>query len=466
MIPGRPLALFHALDGVLQADAPGRISGLRDWSGNLNHTPATSSTNQGYLLTGSDGLPYMIFPRFLESTGGGSGIERFLNLPTSFVRNTSGTPAGVTLNCRQISYFVLRADWRYSLYGVAMKYLIGNSTLVGGFVESYGGFHSNPVITADSSGGVGDARWTGKIVPQGWTLLAAVCKSGSVDFYENNRASKTTVSVAPPNSAPGANMFIGAKQTGAPYGADGNLAFRHVSIFDRNDFTDAELDDIFGTIKNTWRLHDPTLNIHFDGDSITYGTGGTLTRNYPAQMPLQPGWRHIGNAALSGQTWQVMTANAATRVDPYHVTGADNVLLAWAGINDLNPGIGNRTPAQVITDCTAYITARRAAKTWKYIGIATTPPGFSTEAELNAMNNLWRQNYKTTCGADFLFDVTQYPAQNPIMRYGANNDIVTYDADDLHPNHRGNRIIGHGWADCLARKLKNPTTSDVPWLLV
>jgi lysophospholipase L1-like esterase len=467
ILPGRPLAVYSGAHGVNTASAARRISSVNDLSGNLNHTPSMTgvATKQGYHLNDWDGAPYMYFPRVLEDASSGTVVETYLNLPTSWARNASGTSGAVTLSCRNLSIFSVRSCYTSRIDQQYNIPIFGNDTFVGAFLEKYGGFHSDPLFTANDGNGAGDARWTGKVLGSGWSTLGLVATASGVTFYEESRTNSFASGVIPPNSAPGANPYMGAKQTssGPPQGGN-SMACKLWAIYDRSDFSSAELDDIFGTMNEIGGVSPTTLNIFCHGDSLTLGTATTFGRTYPAMLPLQRGWRVRASIGVSGHKFTDMTSNATTLIDPYITASQPNALLAWAGINDLNASV---TIANVIVNATAYIAARRAVDPDIIIGLATTPPGFSNEATLNGMNNAWRQNFKTVCDADFLFDVTQFPTTGlPIMRATGASDLVYYNSDAVHPNALGTRMIAAGWADCLKRYLRNPNTSDVPYLLV
>lgn len=456
MIPGRPLALYHSWDGIAHADAPGRISTITDQSGNKNDTIATTAANQGYQLVGSDGMPYLYYPAILEDGASGVAVQRYNNLPTTFNRNTTGTPGAVTLNIRNWSIFAVKSHINVQIGLGTNQFILGNDTNVGGLRTDNGGFTRYPTTTD----GVRDFVWTGKQVGLGWSCFGAVFKSTGVTFYEGTPATTFTDTATVANVAPGANPYIGAK-SGAT-----NVAYKMVALFDRSDFSAAEVADIMAAMNSQCKIGPPAISFVHDGDSLTRGIYGLLGQSYPTMMPMMRGWHTMQNCGLSGSTWSAQAATASVGVDPFWRSDTQNVLLPWLGINDYNPGSANKSIATIMTDAAAYIAARRAAHSWTAIGLMTTLPGFAaSENSLDALNNAWRANFKTL-GADFLIDLQQYPAVNPLGRWGGNTDYVYYGPDGVHLNARGNKVVGHCVVDCTKCFLANPTYSAVPHLLV
>ena len=157
------------------------------------------------------------------------------------------------------------------------------------------------------------------------------------------------------------------------------------------------------------------VNIVCDGNSLTYGIGGTA---YPSQLagksPLTGG-ETITNVGVNGQTTADMTSTHSD-VDAAWDAGKTNILVAWEGTNSI-ANIG-RTAAQAKSDLEAYITAVSAVHPWIVIIGTTiscqTHDGESQTIALNAViddyNTLLRANYRAM-GATALFEV-RYPG-NP-----------------------------------------------------
>ena len=120
---------------------------------------------------------------------------------------------------------------------------------------------------------------------------------------------------------------------------------------------------------------DSSVNVVWDGNSLVYGVGSTGGQTLPTQVaalaPMAGSGAAVTNCGISGQRWSAMTSGA-TDVDGAWQTGKTNVLICWETTNSAcnTPGL---SAAQIISDITAYIAARRAAHPWVIVGLTTIP---------------------------------------------------------------------------------------------
>jgi lysophospholipase L1-like esterase len=179
------------------------------------------------------------------------------------------------------------------------------------------------------------------------------------------------------------------------------------------------------------------VNIVFDGDSITFGTGATGGLNYVADASNGlDGRATIYDTGIGAQTMASMLS-VATDVDSELKTGPLNICSAWGGTNDLYFGA---TAADTYASIVAYHQARKAAGWDKTIAYTITPRsdggtpvGF--EAARQALNALIVAGWATF--ADALVDI----GNDAVMgAAGANTDATLY-MDGVHPTNKGHALI-------------------------
>lgn len=174
--------------------------------------------------------------------------------------------------------------------------------------------------------------------------------------------------------------------------------------------------------------------IIFDGDSlIANANQGIWENKFPTQC-----WRLLGESkwyfyslGIGGQTAVQMAADATTVDTLYAAYGKRNVVVCWAGTNDL---AGGATAAQAYTALSGYIVGRKAAG-FKVIAVNCLPRG--TNGVLNtAITDYNALISANTVGADALVDVhTAMPDAT---------DLTYFDADQIHLN-----AVGYGVAAAL-----------------
>jgi len=178
--------------------------------------------------------------------------------------------------------------------------------------------------------------------------------------------------------------------------------------------------------------------IVFDGDSLTSGTGATIT--YPDRlMSKLQGYATRLNFGVGGATWSDLSSDAATQVDALYnsSTHARNVCVVWCGTNSLGAGL---TAAQVITAMESYCNARRAAG-WSVVVLTLLPRGDASkpanfEENRQIINAHMRANY-----ASFATALADVAGDTRIGDAGCENDTNYFSADKLHLVDGGYEIV-------------------------
>ena len=177
-------------------------------------------------------------------------------------------------------------------------------------------------------------------------------------------------------------------------------------------------------------------NLVVDGDSISMGVGSTLNRNWPRQMALPSNYRLTNRAEASagivtngGSSSNAILANeAAAQVDPLVVPSKINILLLFAGTNDL---VNGQTAAQVYSATVSYCQARKSAGWNKVIIVGMLP---RQQSGLPANFESYRQSLRNSLLTDFSASTTA-----PLV-YGPANNSTTY--ADAYVDLGGNQAIG------------------------
>jgi lysophospholipase L1-like esterase len=181
---------------------------------------------------------------------------------------------------------------------------------------------------------------------------------------------------------------------------------------------------------------DPTPQIICDGNSMTYGTGGTSP--YPAQLATLLPSCLVTNVAVESADTPGLTSTAPTRITPlYSPRRTKNIAVIWEGTNDiyLDDTDGTTAYNRLVTYCQA-----RRASGFKVI-ICTllprsnigTPEDFETQRQ--TCNGLITANWATF--ADALAD---FAADGRIGDAGDELD-TTYYPDKVHMTNAGYAII-------------------------
>lgn len=187
-----------------------------------------------------------------------------------------------------------------------------------------------------------------------------------------------------------------------------------------------------------------SVNIVFEGDSQTYGSGlgsNTHTRivedsTWPHKLITELGNpQHVSyhNLAIGGSQWAQLGSRASAcdqRINPRAI----NILFAWCGTNEAYLADAAATYAAQV----AYCNARKAAGWDKIIvGTAMDRIDQSNEPWRSALNTLIRTGYSEH--ADGLIDIGGHPI---LGAAGAYNDATYFNSTDkVHLNATGWQIV-------------------------
>lgn len=178
-------------------------------------------------------------------------------------------------------------------------------------------------------------------------------------------------------------------------------------------------------------LADKNFNLVFEGDSLTYGIGGTIP--YPSALArLYPLGSHSRwyNLGVAGSRMLVEIAARTAAVDAKHDDARDNVAILLAGTNDIL--ISGSSANDIYAGIVAWHDARRLAG-FKTICVTVTPSlNSSHNAVRAALNDLLRENYEEFSDgiADIALDSRLDDATD-----------TTYYFDGLHMTNEGYAVI-------------------------
>jgi hypothetical protein len=139
-----------------------------------------------------------------------------------------------------------------------------------------------------------------------------------------------------------------------------------------------------------------------EGDSMTIGTVVAAGYDYPSQLMVLLGGKRAGyalwNVGQNGQTLAQMITSAATELDTVPCTDSVDILVLWAGTNDLKNAL--KSGADLAADYLSCCSARSVAG-FKVVAMTImprsdggTPVGFEAERlAFNAAVRLGGANY-------------------------------------------------------------------------
>jgi acyl-CoA thioesterase-1 len=174
------------------------------------------------------------------------------------------------------------------------------------------------------------------------------------------------------------------------------------------------------------------------GDSITAGLGLPASQALPAQLHLALNRLGVANivrgAGVSGDT----TAGGAARVD-FSIRQDTAAAVVALGGNDLLQGIDPRLMRANLEKILNRLARRRIAVV--LVGLKAPPEiGASYARDFDAVFSGLARSHRLAFYPDLLAGV----ARNPALKQ----------ADGLHPNAAGARVIAAGLAPVVARALK------------
>lgn len=192
------------------------------------------------------------------------------------------------------------------------------------------------------------------------------------------------------------------------------------------------------------------LNFLCDGDSLTYGYGGTIS--YPTYLMSKFSSPIMHNVAVNGQTSNDLLTNYQSHLDNYYKIGCKNIATIMIGTNDVYQSIDiNTTLSNIITAVSAART-----KGFSKIFVNTILPFYTGGnnqalfdtwwAGVQSLNNLIRNN--ATAHGYIVCDLaadSKYNYQNAVY------DTSIYSSDLVHQINAGYSHI----SDIMYQKIIN-----------
>lgn len=398
-IPAGPLARWRASDlvGLVQGDP---VASWPDASGNgYTLTQVTPSLRPAYSTQTVCGKPGVYFDALTGAPGS------ILNIS-----------AGLSVGSQAMTMFMMAEFGRESILEVSIS--LGSSQLTMYHPDVGDDFKYNFGSTSDAALGM---------QPCGPSAMGISAGAASLIAYREF----TSNTFAPASAITVTGGQLGSFTASPLLCFDGTML--EVLIYGRA-LTPAEMSVLFAYSHATYKslVAKPYANVVCTGDSITAGNGA-MFHNYPALLDAgilaaaKTAW--VKNMGVPGRTIADMLSNHSAEDAQYDGSYSRNILMVWAGSNDLNAGT---TPAVIYADTVSYCQALRAVG--YRVAVCTTLPRIGgAEANRLALNALIVVNWPTF--ADALADV----ASNPIM--GANPPNASYYADGVHPNAAGYDLL-------------------------
>ena len=184
----------------------------------------------------------------------------------------------------------------------------------------------------------------------------------------------------------------------------------------------------YGLTKNT-----ETNKVIFIGDSLTYGTGGTLGDGYPDKFMSAKNIAGLHSYMFGTFGFTAQDMNSVSRLAEINTIGGSNAIaIVWIGTNDLS---ASRMAAQVLTDLTAICNSIRSTGTRVIVStiIASSALTAGKETERTTLNSSIVSGY--TVFADALCDLA---ADARLSNY---SDTTYYDVGGVHLKDAGYTVV-------------------------
>lgn len=404
----------------LTVDGSSRVSAWADQTGLGNGATQATAINQPTVGADAEARP----------------VVQFLTDPTA--ANSAGMKlaAGVTFNARDVSVFV-----------AARLYYGGNSAVFN--LSNYSGAQPHMRFTSTNANTLPqtlqmlnrDSLLPANMQPTVLSLVSSAA-SGSLGMGPDLI---TGLTAAPAD----------ADCLGADLGNAGGFTYQNMDVYEvlvySRALTTQEAADVraFLAAKYATRTAPWTLNVAFEGDSITQGTGTIQHRGYPSKVlrPSTAGWRQT-NLGVSGATVASMAARGAA-ADGVKRAGARNVLVAMIGRND----VPTLAAADIYASLVSYVQARVTAgwEVWAGTLIATTS---NYQPTIDTLNGLIRGTPGGGTGPGIVADA----GANRVIDFGAlpqfdtaadSGNATYYQGDQTHPTAAGAQLM----ADLVATQL-------------
>lgn len=264
--------------------------------------------------------------------------------------------------------FTLFAVMRHNIIDYSVKNIVAMSS--GGGLQWYmdgagaQGWFQNGAGTAVTMSNTNARLTTTK------ASLHAFCVNGANSFLWDNGVKQTGV-LSPGGTWVPTVAYVGGY---GPAQNGGNYDLRGLACFN-GAATQANIEAVFSGLCG----HVP-VNIVCVGDSMTEGRGGTP---YPTQLQTAVnGWGWVDTDALGGTTLLQMSARFTANVTPKYKADLRNVLVLWAGTNDIYFAADGPT---TLSRYWAYCDMARKAG-WRVVAVSIIPRAPFSAAQVTAVD--------------------------------------------------------------------------------
>ncbi len=275
--------------------------------------------------------------------------------------------------------------------------------------------------------------YTGVYTPKGFAIQGIAARPTAITIHSND-TSEASTDVR--TSSVYDTMWIGGWTVGT-LGFNGDIA--EVVVI-----SNPVAADITRLVSYWWAKYNLvgqyTVQIIFDGDSLTSGTGSTDGQNYPFQtlsaLNANAAVFCHHNDGTAGHEVSAMAASASANIDKRFKAGLNNIVVCWGGTNDLYFEASAETVYGRIVN---YCQARRNAGFKAVVATilprsnAGTPAGFN--AARLTLNTSIRDNWATF--ADALADL----AANATIGDAGDEQNIIYYTDLVHMTNAGYAIV-------------------------
>lgn len=394
------------LDGdQLEVFLNGRIGYIIKWydQKGTNHAVQTN-TSFAPTISSYEGKIRIDFP--------GAGLKN-LRYNSASISNTNSAVYGVLAS---------RTSSQNSNIANATSYLFKGS----GFALQFNNTTSPMLSWQVENGGT---RSSVNIFPVGHDhVLYVNNKAGSADIYGNEKSRSLTAGSGTSATSWSIGDSLNTFQ--------GNLLmWAHFS----QSLTTQELDTLNTIAKNNFNLKSKAEingNIIFEGNSITQGASDPEFRGWAERVVGQQNV-HRGFFAVSGSYTTDLSGRSAI-VDSMLVPGKKNLLVVWAGTNDIFNL--NSTSTSTFNTLSSYIQARKTAG-WKVVALTCLPrsqPGVLRDTARTAFNTL----LKASAVPDYVVDVAADTSfQHYVTGVGSSAYYRQFLIDGIHPTREGHERI-------------------------
>lgn len=168
------------------------------------------------------------------------------------------------------------------------------------------------------------------------------------------------------------------------------------------------------------------------GDSLTYGAGMTLNRNWPYRLGAMKQTWEVFNLGISGATISAMTPNIPTNVTPLFDAGKRCELILWGGRNDVG---GGASAATTFSRIQAFCNAAKSGAAWNGVNVVTLIDCNDFAAVADPAN-------VTIRGGDSSYDHVIDLGRGSVLetRLSDGSDLNYFQADTVHPSDGGGQV--------------------------